>query len=102
MPNILKNIKLASGYHSGAYQAIVTVDVDPDADRVIVLNRINLEQFANKEINTTVVKLRVPAEFTIDNNLIVGILDDNGVYDCKIVDGIRAEILTPIVPVIRS
>ncbi|MCS6153680.1 hypothetical protein G3465_12325 [Shewanella baltica] len=102
MPNILKNITLVSGYHPSAYQAIVTVDVDPDANRVIILNRMDLKQFANKEIHTPVVKLRVPVEFIIDNNLIVGILDDNGVYDCKIVDGIRAEILTPIVPVIRS
>lgn len=102
MPNVLKTIKINSGFPSSSYQAIVMVDVDPEANRVIVLNRITLECYVNKTIDTSIVKLRVPAEFIINNNLIVGILDDDGTYDCKIVDGKNAELLSPIVPVLRS
>ncbi|MCL1121176.1 hypothetical protein N7V09_12515 [Shewanella seohaensis] len=102
MPNGLKTITLTSGFHTNAYQAIVSVDVDPAANRVIIFNRDTLEYYANKRTDTPIVNLRVPNEFVINNKLIVGILDEDGVYDCKMVDGKNAELLKPIMPVIRS
>lgn len=72
--------------------ALITVDVDGSADRIVVMGRddISIIAVVIKPASNTL-KLVVPQIYATKNGLIVGIVDDNGVYDCKFSDGVKAD-----------
>ncbi len=83
------NIKLAV-----INQAVLTIDADPDAERVLIMDRNTAETIysftyqSNKQL-----KFVVPTIYSVNPDLLVGILDDNRVYNTKFVDGVKAELI---------
>jgi hypothetical protein len=88
-------------YPLGTVQALVIVDTDPDAERIVIIDRNTTVSVANIKIVRNVMKVRVPLTYLSANNLIVGILDDDGQYGAKFVDGVKAEAIDPKVTTIR-
>ncbi|MGI2067839.1 hypothetical protein [Shewanella sp. MF08487] len=73
---------------------LIAVDMDVNAERLMVLNRKTGEIFTNTlRPSTGIAKLLVPVIYTTSNELVVGILDDSREYDCKFVDGVKAELV---------
>ena len=72
-------------------RALVTIDADPAAERVILMHRYTGEVYHVFKLVTPIYTFVVPYTHTLNNTLLVGILDDNAVYDCKFADGVRAE-----------
>lgn len=91
MSKILRIIKAPA---PNAYQAMVEVDSDVNAERLVVLDRISLYCIHNVAVaESNVTQLRVPLGYTANNNLLVGIVDDDGQYNSKFVDGIQAQLV---------
>lgn len=75
-------------------QAMVAVDADPDAERVLIMARDTGEVFHNfKYQSNKQLKFIVPLNYSVNADLLVGILDDNRVYNTKFVDGRKAELI---------
>ncbi|MBU1393697.1 MAG: hypothetical protein KJ856_14040 [Gammaproteobacteria bacterium] len=74
-----------------AMQARVTVDTDTDAERVILMHRNTGDLYHMFKVVSPVTSFTVPYSHAVNDTLLVGILDDNHVYNCKFVDGVRAE-----------
>lgn len=75
-------------------QAVLTIDADPDAERVLIMARYTGEIFHNfKYQSNKQLKFIVPLNYSVNADLLVGILDDNRVYNTKFVDGIKAELI---------
>ncbi|MGL5024858.1 MAG: hypothetical protein ACRC6P_02665 [Shewanella oncorhynchi] len=72
-------------------QAQVTVDVDPAAERVILMHRDTGDVYHIFKMVSPVATFTVPFIHATTDALLVGILDDNRTYNCKFVDGVRAE-----------
>uniref|UniRef100_UPI00404795BD hypothetical protein n=1 Tax=Shewanella baltica TaxID=62322 RepID=UPI00404795BD len=75
-------------------QAIVSVDADLDAERILILNRNSGYVYHNFkfEINKNMMFI-VPNEHLVNSNILVGILDDDRTYNAKFVDGVQAELI---------
>lgn len=73
---------------------LITVDMDIAAERIIIMDRIS-GQVINNTLRppSGISKTLVEKKYITSNNLIVGILDDSKVYDCKFIDGIMPEIV---------
>lgn len=83
------NIKLAV-----INQAVLTIDADPDAERVLIMDRITAETIYNFNYQSNKqLKFIVPLIYSVNADLLVGILDDNRVYNTKFVDGVKAELI---------
>ena len=75
-------------------QCVASVDADPDAERVLIMARDTLEVFHNfKYQSNKQLKFIVPLIYSVNADLLVGILDDNRVYNTKFVDGVKAELI---------
>lgn len=75
-------------------QAMVEVDHDMDANRIVIFNRTSLELIAvSRASNTGVSQFRVPLPYATNNELLVGIVDDDLVYNAKFADGVQAEVI---------
>lgn len=75
-------------------QAMVAVDADPDAERVLIMARDTGEVFHNfKYQSNKQLQFIVPLNYSVNADLLVGILDDNRVYNTKFVDGRKAELI---------
>lgn len=72
-------------------QCVITVDADIDAERVIIMHRDTGDVYYNFKLVDSIRTFVVPKDHSFNNTLLVGIFDDNAVYDCKFVDGVRAE-----------
>ncbi|MDT3280398.1 hypothetical protein [Shewanella scandinavica] len=73
---------------------LVEVNMDVNAERLMVINRTTGEIITNTlRPSSGIAKLLVPFLYTNSNKLLVGILDDSQVYDCKFVDGVMAELI---------
>lgn len=73
-------------------QAHVVVDADTNAERVLVMNRntgevYHLFKFGSAKTRT----FRVPKGHELNDTLLVGVLDDDGQYNCAFADGRRAD-----------
>ncbi len=95
---VLRDIVL---FQSGVYQAVVNVDVDIDAERVVILDRRSVISLGNQKVFTSNMMIRVPIEYATSNNLIVGIVDDDNIFAGKFIDGVNAELIDPKVTTIR-
>lgn len=75
-------------------QAVLSIDADPDAERVLIMARDTGEVFHNfKYQSNKQLKFIVPLNYSVNADLLVGILDDNRVYNTKFVDGVKAELI---------
>ncbi|MCL1088077.1 hypothetical protein L2744_00320 [Shewanella profunda] len=73
---------------------LIAVDMDSAAERLVISDRLQLLPInIVTRPSSGIAKILVPQIYTISNSLIVGILDDSGVYDCKFVDGVMAELV---------
>ncbi|MDF0533671.1 hypothetical protein PY479_05175 [Shewanella sp. A32] len=76
------------------YQAMIEVDADSAAERLLIFNRITGNCYHNVAVSVTgITQLRVPLSHTDNNTLLVGIVDDDGTYNCKFVDGVKAQLV---------
>lgn len=74
-------------------QAVVDIDADPDAERLLVINRVSGHVYHNFKYETNrILKFRVPLEHLVNKDLLVGIVDDSLNYNTKFVDGVQAEL----------
>lgn len=74
--------------------ALLQVDMDPASELLAIIDRNLLVMiWACIRPPSGVAKIRVPMEYAITGKLLVGILDNNRVYDCKFTDGVRCEIV---------
>lgn len=84
-------------------QALLTIDADPDAERVLIMSRDTGDTFysftyqSNKQL-----KFIVPFNYSINADLLVGILDDNRTYNTRFIDGVQAEVIDGNTVNIRS
>lgn len=77
-----------------AWQGMLEVDTDTNAERIAVFNRVTMARLYNMKVAANgVIQLRVPLAHTENNTLLVGIVDDDGVYNCKFVDGVKAQLV---------
>jgi hypothetical protein len=75
-------------------QCVVAVDADSDAERVVIIDRNTTEVFHNFNYQSNKqLKFIVPLIYSVNANLLVGILDDNRFYNAKFVDGVKAELI---------
>ncbi|MBB1361521.1 hypothetical protein H5125_05040 [Shewanella sp. SR44-4] len=75
-------------------QAMVEVDADVAAERIVVIDRSNLTPIHHMfNSQSGVVQIIVPLIYGSSNNLIVGILDDDSVFDCKFIDSVRPQLI---------
>lgn len=72
-------------------RCVITIDADVDAERVIIMHRNTGDIYYNFKLVDSIRTFVVPKHHSFNNTLLVGILDDNAVYDCKFVDGVRAK-----------
>lgn len=92
------NIKLAV-----INQAVLTIDADPDAERVLIIDRNTAETIYNFNYQSNKqLKFIVPLIYSVNADLLVGILDDNRVCNTKFVDGVKAELIDGNLVNIRS
>jgi hypothetical protein len=71
---------------------MIEVDVDSDAERVMIIDRTTGALLYHSFTNSSgFFKKVVPLKYSLANNIMVGILDDDGVYNCAFIDGVRAE-----------
>lgn len=67
------------------------IDMDVDAERFVVFDRKSLELInAGIRPPSGVVYVVVPTVYATANDLLLGILDDDGEYNAKFVDGVTA------------
>jgi hypothetical protein len=74
-------------------QAILNLDIDIDAERVAVIDRVSLQGIHNITVTSSNVSVIVPMTYITNRKLLVGILDDNELYNCQFIDGVSPEII---------
>lgn len=79
------------------FVAVLEVDIDPDANRLVAYERddptVNIiNQYV---VGGEIVKIVMPSKYATTNKMFIGILDDDGEYDCKFVDGVLAKLVNP-------
>lgn len=83
-------------------QALITVDVDPSAERLLIINRTTLEVLAHKRVDGGVHKIIMPMKYATTNDIAVLIFDDDLDYNVVAVDGVQLQIIDSIVTDIKS
>ncbi len=77
-----------------AAQALIEVDSDESANRIIILDRTSLALIVvSRASSTGVGQFRVPLPYSINNELLIGIVNDDLVYNAKFADGVKAEVI---------
>lgn len=73
---------------------LVECSVDQSAERCVILDRNTLVVYANTFVTDVgVIKRIVPKTYALNNDLIVGILDDDGMYNAAFADGVKAQLV---------
>jgi hypothetical protein len=72
--------------------AMLSIDLDPDAERLVILNRESAKRLYHCKINKPSIAITLPVKYAIDPLLTCIILDDNLAYTGAILDGVIAEI----------
>lgn len=74
--------------------ALLTLTMDANAERFILIDRRTLTVlYAGIRPPSKVAKVLLPQELATGHYCLVGIVDDNGVYDCKFTDGLMLELV---------
>ena len=72
--------------------ALLSLDLDENSDRFIVINRVNVKVLNHgKTPLTNIKKILLPAIYASDNNIMVILLDDDRQFNAVVVDGISLE-----------
>ncbi|QYK02804.1 hypothetical protein [Shewanella psychrotolerans] len=74
-------------------QALIEVDFDTNTERVVILNRETMVCYYNTKVTANPFKAIVPFTHTFNNTLLVGILDDDGVFNAAFADGVEPQII---------
>ncbi|WP_351189394.1 hypothetical protein [Shewanella sp. TB4-MNA-CIBAN-0142] len=73
---------------------LIECDLDQSAERLVILDRLTMYVFTNQLIDERlIIKKLVPLGYVNNNNLMVGILDDNGEYNAAFIDGVKAQLV---------
>ncbi len=76
------------------YQAMVEVTGDDAAERVVIMDRSSLEVFHNFVFQSSkTFKAIVPLRYATSHELLVGVLDDNRMFNTEFVDGLEADLI---------
>lgn len=76
------------------HQALLELDMDPAAERFTIIDRRSLlPLFSGVRPTTGIAKVLLPLELATANHCLVGIIDDNGVYNAKFVDGVQLQLV---------
>ena len=71
---------------------LLNVDIDPNATRLLIVDRTTGLTMRYMEVPPSkILKCVFDYKYTLSNNIIVGIIDLNNVYQLKTVDGIKLE-----------
>lgn len=71
---------------------LLSIDIDPNASRIMIIDRTTGLVMRYMEVPPSkVLKCVFNYKYTITNNIIVGIIDLNNVYQFQTVDGIKLE-----------
>lgn len=74
--------------------AVLQVDMDVNAERLFVIDRSTFEVlWVLLRPQSGIAKMQLPSLYSVSDRLLVGILDDNRIYNTKVVDGVRCEIV---------
>ncbi|MGE6451534.1 hypothetical protein [Shewanella baltica] len=84
----LNNIMVKAPF---SLQARITIDADPSAERIILMHRDTCHIYYVFKPVTPITSFTVPFCHANTDTILVGILDDNRTYNCKFIDGVRAE-----------
>jgi hypothetical protein len=73
---------------------LVECDADQAAARLVIIDRTTMLALTNRMTDgKPIIKKLVPIIYANTNNLMVGILDDSGVYNAAFIDGVKAQIV---------
>lgn len=76
------------------YAALIEIDADALAERYVIIDRTRIDvKSAGINSASGIIKILMPQHNAVGNNLIIGILDDDGVYNAKFVDGVKAQLV---------
>lgn len=76
--------------------ASVEVDFDASANRLVILERLSLTTLVNMQLGVTnPVRFIFPEKYAVTEMMLIGIMDDDGVYDCQFHDGYLGELVDP-------
>ncbi|WP_392342641.1 hypothetical protein [uncultured Shewanella sp.] len=84
-------IKLLNHKPNVSMQAMVEVDVDPLAERCIILERNTYNVFGSKSVFNEQMKFRVPIEYSTKSELCIILFDRDKEFNAAIIDGVKAE-----------
>lgn len=97
MFNVYKNISIVV-MPTAMTQAMISIDIDDSATRVLILNRLTLSVVANVNVSRVgVLRLRLPLSYGTSNDMLVGILDDTFIYNATFIDGVKGEIINGVI-----
>lgn len=75
-------------------RGLLRLDLDLSADRFIVIDRLASKVvYAANISDTRAFNLLLPAEYTIDKNICVIMMDDNNIYNAAAADRIQLELV---------
>ena len=75
-------------------QAVVGIDSDIASERIVIIDRVTIEAYYNFKLqDDRILNFIVPIKHIDSDNLLIGILDDDGQYNAKFIDGVRAELI---------
>jgi|TARA_R110002124_G_C8902760_1_gene509950 hypothetical protein len=86
-------IKLLNYKPEFDYQLMVEVDVDPLAERCVIMSRDKLEILGVTSQVSASTRFRLPMQYASTDNIMVLILDKTREYNAAILDGVTAEII---------
>lgn len=73
---------------------VLQVDMDINAELIFVIDRVTFEVlFVTIRSPSNIVKIQLPISYSVNNNLLIGILDNNSVYNASVADGVMCEIV---------
>lgn len=74
--------------------ALLELDMDPAAERYIIIDRRSLlPLYSGVRPPLGIAKVLLPQELATAPYCLVGIVDDNGVYNAKFVDGVQLQLV---------
>ncbi|MGI2222361.1 hypothetical protein [Shewanella oncorhynchi] len=90
----MTRVRAKGGVNTGFYQAMVSVDVDPNAESVLIFDRhIYKYSFMLSNLSGGIVNIIVPYNYATKNDLVVAITDKELSYQIESVDGIQPQII---------
>ncbi|MFK3859283.1 MULTISPECIES: hypothetical protein [Pseudoalteromonas] len=76
--------------------SFIDIDCDPSAERIIIVNRKNFELIAHKRIEQSRFTAILKFEYSISNDLMCIMLDDNNEFSAAIADNVQPMLINLI------